>query len=490
MTGSLGDVAYSYFGASYVVGIKHRKRAQKVWALPPSTKSVYKTTENMPPFPTSHIPSALEVAQEPPPAGTVKPLRYLWIGMAGEWAGDYKSVKKAKGNPIINTVEESLRVVVKIDPKATQLKVYALMGAGDIKTPCVISNDLVFYFSEFSKDCQESGTKSGKRDLKGIWNKKILEMQAGDSTISAQAEDKAEGHIAGLKDYDAVDIPLPYEISLANRIDNAINLHILAPESQVLDGLVDFLEQEFPGLSDPPPSRALAVFFDFSVDLGYLDVPLTEYPKFGPFISDNIVDIGTLALKDKEVGAWYLACLVHDTIQRKFNIFLPIIELVKIRAGLRISELLLPFRLTHSFFAHARTLLVRHGSVDVSSCFQDVITIAGCASIPSPAPAATLSIPSVLAFQKLFRSLHTILSELVAHEKKSIVEFDKTLGNVAPAGSIEQIWTRYAAQSDIDSSRVMMKEMARTLHYYSRQRNTSMVKVLEELITQIDSVAL
>lgn len=170
------EIATSYFGATYRIGISGRQPKQKLWTNPATRKTVFKSkATELPPFPSTHIPSQTELSQQRSAAQSLPPTRYLWIGMSGQWANRYSSAKKSKGKGTIDTVEDSLRVVpITI---MSQLKAYALMGTGELKTPCTLSNDLIFYFSEVSTELEE-GPVNNKRDSKSLWNKTILEYTA------------------------------------------------------------------------------------------------------------------------------------------------------------------------------------------------------------------------------------------------------------------------------------------------------------------------
>ncbi len=72
--------------------------------------------------------------------------KYLWMGISGRWALEYGNAKIAR-NASIDSVRYCLRVVTPSTPKVKQIKFYALMGVSDMKTPCVIRNDLCFYFN-------------------------------------------------------------------------------------------------------------------------------------------------------------------------------------------------------------------------------------------------------------------------------------------------------------------------------------------------------
>ena len=388
----------------YNVGIPNRQKNQQVWGTAPSTKALFKgKDETLPSLPTSHLPSDAETDVLPPPSGHP----YLWIGMSGEWALEYKSAKKAK-NTTIDTVENSVRVVTPVIKDTKQLKLYGLMGSEDIKTPCTIHNDLVFYFSEFSHDIQASGSR---RDMQSRWTKAILEQ------ISNLCGDRLRNRdTQSLESFDAVDVPICSDISLANRINNAINVYVLAPDSKVLQSLLDHLEHEFPSLRDPPPPPSLIIFFDFGIPLDPLDVPVAVYEFYGSFIADTHTQIQNLEPQDKRPAAYYLAYLVQDQLNKEFDIVLPVVEIMKIRVVLRDQGLFLPFALIRAFFAHASRMLQRVGCIDVSDCFLDVTEIARLAAPPASVE-STASEPSQLAWANLVRSIHTILIQLVAQEK-------------------------------------------------------------------------
>ena len=70
-------------------------------------------SRDLPDWPRSHMPSAEEIAVEPPRQYARMVQRYLWVGMTGQWALPFdkaKACKKAR----IDTVPTSLRVVVQI----------------------------------------------------------------------------------------------------------------------------------------------------------------------------------------------------------------------------------------------------------------------------------------------------------------------------------------------------------------------------------------
>ncbi|KAL8833932.1 MAG: hypothetical protein Q9170_004008 [Blastenia crenularia] len=468
--GIVEDLAHSYQGVTYKVGLERGKK-QRVWALAPRTKGVFKNSDL--PLPNTHVPSTVETGLAPPDDSSARP--YLWIGMSGAWAEPLTNAESAKAVQCIDRDEKSLRVVAPIVAGA-QLKLFALVGTGDLKVPCTISNDLVFFFAEF---CEPFPTS--EKDKQQLWNKNITEE------IAAVLETSTKQNYQPVKFDTKGSIAISFSKSLENRILNAVALERIAPKSNSLETLRTYLETTIPGLSDTPTSGSMVKFLDLHAVIDETTILQQIQEEYEAFRNSHEKSIRLMNPTDRGKAPFYLASLVKNSLKDQYNIELPLLEIMKIRSSLREQDVFLPYSLVRPFFAHAKILLRRYNYVNVHECLEDVEGFVLHTSELDKAD-TTSPKPSEAAWKDLIRAFRNSLKDLITQEKESITAADTVLGEVTPAGSFDEIWGKFKHASDTDSAEILLKEIARLFHHQSLGRSLATVQWLDKLVEEMDSV--
>ena len=81
--------------------------------------------------------------------------------------------------------------------------------------------------------------------------------------------------------------------------------------------------------------------------LNSLEVLVPTYEVYGRFIAGSYTQMRDLEFEDKRPAARYLACLVQHALRTKFEVVLPVVEIMNIRFELENLGVFLPF--SHHF---------------------------------------------------------------------------------------------------------------------------------------------
>lgn len=81
---------------------------------------------------------------------------------------------------------------------------------------------------------------------------------------------------------------------------------------------------------------------------------------FELFLATHYNKLTSLDKKQTSLLAFYLIDLVNFALKRKYDVYLSIVEIIRIRAKLKELDLFLLFSLVKIFFSYANTLKKQH----------------------------------------------------------------------------------------------------------------------------------
>lgn len=96
--------------------------------------------------------------------------------------------------------------------------------------------------------------------------------------------------------------------------------------------------------------------------------------------------------------------------------------------------------------------------------------------------------PSPAAWNMLARALRDMMRNDIQEARGQIKSLEQSLGGTVPAGSFDQVYQRFCARSDVDSTRQMTVEIGRFLMKHSMKGANNMIMSLSARATWLNSI--
>ena len=354
-----------------------------------------------------------------------------------------------KLNPAVtyDKSDNALRIVTPLNPDATQLKLYGLIGGDPIKKPYLYNPGNVFFFAEYGQDypllegvTERPATTKARGEA---WRSYILKHQASlcrKMGIKPSKKKPGPKEGASRKDPDHVDSTLPSisdDASLAKKVETALNIHAANPDSSALPDLISHLETRFPSLKADPQLRSFAQFFDYDCDISKARIADGSMAGFQDWLDENNDALDQMEDIDKSPAAYVLTEAVGKQLVNRWSIHLEIVEIMFIRATLRENRIFVPFSRAKALFRLIDKTKLDGNDYSIRTLVEDLNEVADSLAPSEPTPPTLSTVPSEVVCKRILKATREHLVKIMEGEAAKMGGLDKALG--PDAASVSQI---------------------------------------------------